>query len=301
MNKLNSTLDWQTALLLTLPPLFWAGNAIVGRMMVGQFPPLALSFWRWVLSIVLMLPFVALAVYRERSTLRLEWRNIAWIGLFGIACYNSFQYLALQTTTPLNVTLIAASSPVFIMLTGCIFFGERIQARELLGSALSILGVMVVVTRAMPHALIQLSFAMGDLIMLLATITWSIYTWRLRKHRPQLAWAVLMPAQMVFGVIIILPFMLAEVQWSSVKLVWNSATIAGLIYVATFPSLLAYYCWDRGVTRVGPQLPTYFANLTPVFAALLGIIFLGDAIHIYHGVGAALIFLGIHVALKRGN
>jgi drug/metabolite transporter (DMT)-like permease len=292
------SLDPRTVFLLTLPPLFWAGNAVLARLLVGEVPPLLLSWLRWLLALGIFLPFAWRALVEQRAALRAAWKDIVWIGLLGVGAYNTFQYLAVQTSTAVNVTLIAASTPVFVLLFGVLFFAERARAVQWLGAALSICGVAWVLLRGDVANITHLGFVPGDLIMIAANITWALYTWLLRKRRPNLPFAPFLAAQMLVGAAAIAPLAAGELALDH-AVHWNVRVVAVLAYMAIFPSIIAYYCWDRGVARVGAVVPVYFANLTPLFAALLSTLLLGEAPHLYHAVGLALIIGGIHVASRK--
>ncbi len=289
-------IDAQTAILLTLPPIFWAGNAVTARLLVGTVPPLALSFLRWAIALAIFLPFAWSAVRTHRQALRAQWRSVALIGVIGVGGYNTFQYLALQTSTPVNVTLIAASTPVFVLVMGALVFAERARMAQWLGAAVSLAGVLWVLLRGDLANLTAVAFVSGDLIMLAANLTWATYTWLLRKRRPNLPFAPFLVLQMTFGVLAIAPFAAFEAAVTSTRIVWSGTTWAALAYVAILPSIVAYYCWDRGVARVGAVVPVYFANLTPVFAAVLSVLLLGEAPRIYHLAALVLIISGIQLA-----
>lgn len=292
-------IDRRTAVLLTLPPVFWAGNAVLARSLVGEFPPLALSFMRWALALAILLPFACRALVAHRDALRRQWREIAVLGVLGVGAYNTFQYLAVQTSTAVNVTLIASSTPVFILAAGALVFGERSRGAQWLGAALSIAGVLIVLTRGDAANLLKLAFVPGDLIMIGGNVAWTFYTWRLRKRRPGLPFAPLIAAQMVFGLLAIAPLAAAEAALSPATIHWRPTVVLLLLYFALFPSIIAYYCWDRGVARIGAVIPVYFANLTPLFAAAFSTLLLGEAPHLYHAVALALIIGGIHLASRR--
>jgi drug/metabolite transporter (DMT)-like permease len=296
-----SRLTPSTAALLLLPPLVWAGNAVVGRALVGHFPPLALSFWRWAFAFALLLPFAARAIVAHRQTLRAHWRMLVVVSFLGVGCYNSLQYVALQTSGAVNATLIGASGPVAGLLIGAAFFGVGVRHRQWLGAALSIAGVLWVIARGDLANLQQLRFALGDLIMLVATVLWSVYTWLLRRHRPPLPMTVFLTVQIGLGALMILPVYLAEYALTRQVPEATATNFAALVYVVLLPSIAAYYCWDRGVARAGAVLPMYFVNLTPVFTALLATFFLAEPIGLYHVVGGALILLGIHLAKRPGG
>lgn len=291
-------LDGATAALLTLPPLFWAGNAVVARMIVGEVPPVALSLARWVIAAALLLPFAWRATVKHRSALVRHWRILLAIGPLGVGAYNTLQYIALQTSTPMATSLIASSSPVFILALGALVFGERTRSAQWLGAALSVGGVLLVMARGDPANLAQLAFVPGDLIMLVANLTWTLYTWLLRRHRPDLPFAPLLLVQVAIGVVAIAPFAALEASLSPARIQWSGGAAAAMLYMAVFPSLAAYWCWDLGIRRVGAVIPVYFANLTPVFAAVLSMWLLDDAPRIYHVAALALIIGGIHLASR---
>ncbi|MGB4926109.1 MAG: DMT family transporter, partial [Giesbergeria sp.] len=171
-------LGGRTAALLVIPPLLWAGNAVVGRMVHDLVPPLTLNFLRWLLAFALLLP-LAHQVLRRDSGLWSHWRRYALLGLLGIGLYNAFQYMALQTSMPINVTLVGSSMPVWMLAVGALFFGTRISQRQLIGALLSMTGVLLVLSRGEWSALLALRLVPGDVFMLLATICWAFYSWLL--------------------------------------------------------------------------------------------------------------------------
>lgn len=296
-----------TALLLTLAPLLWAGNAIVGRMVHQMVPPLTLNFLRWGLAFVILLP-LAWPVFRRRSGLWSHWRRYALLGLLGIGLYNSLQYMALQSSTPINVTLVAAGMPVWMMLTGALFFGARIARRQVFGALLSLLGVLLVLGRGDYRHVLELRLVPGDVLMILATIAWSFYSWLLM--RPGSAsgegranwvpnWSQFLMAQVAFGLLWSLAF--AGGEWAIVdaQIHWSWSLAGALLYVAVGPALIAFRCWGAGVQRAGPSTAAFFSNLTPLFAALLSAAFLGELPQAYHGIAFALIVGGIVVSSRR--
>ncbi|MFO1336712.1 MAG: DMT family transporter [Burkholderiaceae bacterium] len=295
------------ALLLTLPPLLWAGNAVVGRMAVGAVPPLALNFTRWLLAFVLLWPLGRRAL-ADRAAIAARWPHLALLGLLGMGSYNALQYLALHTSTPLNVTLIAASSPVWMLGFGALLHGVHPTRRELLGAGLSLVGVLLVVARGEPARLAELQFVPGDLLMLLAIVTWALYSWLLARPpahlqgdaRPDWDWAGFLLVQTAFGLVWSGAAAGAEALVATdAHWYWSPWVPAILLYVALGPSLVAYRCWGLGVSTVGPAVAAFFGNLTPVFAAILSAALLGEAPRWYHGVAFALIVGGIWLSARR--
>ena len=292
-------------LMLTLPPLLWAGNAVVGRLMVGSVPPLALNALRWSLAFVLLLP-IGWRLFRRPGELAGRLRYLAPLSLMGVGSYNALQYMAVTTSTPINVTLIAASSPLFMLAVGALAYGERPTRRQGAGAVLSLLGVALVLSHGHPSTLLQLHLVPGDLLMLLATALWAVYSWMLARppalmrppERPSWSAAEFLLAQVGFGALWAAAGAGAEQALDGRPIMWSGAVYAALAYVAIGPSIVAYFCWGAGVTAVGPAVAAFFANLTPVFAALMSAAMLGEGPQWYHVAAFGLIAAGIVVTSR---
>jgi drug/metabolite transporter (DMT)-like permease len=291
-----------TVLLLLIPPLLWASNAVVGRMVRDLVSPVTLNFVRWIIAFVLLLPLAA-PVLRRSSPLWAHWKRYAVLGLLGIGLYNAFQYLALQTSTPINTTLVGSSLPLWMLAVGTLFFGARVNAREIGGALLSMAGVLLVLSRGEWRQLLGLRLVPGDLYMIAGTIAWAFYSWLLaRTHEPKAVrqdWAAFLMAQLVFG--LAWSGALAAGEWTltdaHIDMGWPLA--AAMLFIGIGPALVAYRCWGTGVQRAGPQAASVFMNLTPLFAAVLSAAFLREPPHWYHGVAFLLIVGGIVVAARR--
>ena len=299
---MNQRLTPGTALLLTLPPLLWAGNAVVGRVVHELIPPMTLNFLRWVLAFVILLP-LAWRALRPGSSMWAHWKRLSMLGLLGIGCYNALQYLALQTSTPLNVTLVASSIPVWMLLVGALCFGRPVSRRQVAGALLSVAGVLVVLSRGQWSLLMEVRLVPGDIYVLLAALAWAFYSWLLSLPKEPLAlrgnWAAFLIAQVFFG--LGWSGLFAAGEWALVDahIEWGLPLVAALLYIALGPAVLAYRCWGLGMQRVGPAIAGFFTNLTPLFAALLSAAFLGELPHLYHGVAFALIVGGIVVSARH--
>lgn len=312
---MNPGLSPRVALLLLVPPLMWAGNALIGRMMAGQVPPLALNATRWAAALVLLLPlgWRALATAERRRQIAVRWRELALLGGLGVGAYNALQYVALTTSTPVNVTLIAASVPLWMMLIGVALYREHPRPLQWLGAALSALGVLVVLLRGEASQLASLRLVPGDLWMLLAALSWALYSWQLARPpaslagaaRPRWDWAEFLLIQVLFGLAwaggaagLEAAFATTAPAVASDALPgWTIALVVG--FLAIGPSVLAYRCWGLGVAAVGPALAGFFANLTPLLAALMSAALLGEPPRLYHGVAFALIVGGIVASSRR--
>jgi drug/metabolite transporter (DMT)-like permease len=229
------------------------------------------------------------------------------LGLLGVGCYNSLLYLALQTSTPINVTLVGSSTPAFMLLIGVLFFKQTVRKRQMLGALLSIVGVLLVLCRGDWQALTKVHWVLGDVFMLIATACWSWYSWLLARTQEPIEarsnWTNFLIAQMVFGLFWSAAFTGAE--WAGftgladVHISWGWPLVAALVYVAVGPSLLAYRCWGLGVQRVGPNIAGFFVNLIPVFTATLSALVLGEMPQLYHAAAFVLIIGGIVVSSRK--
>ena len=292
--------------LMTLPPLMWAGNAVVGRLMAGQVPPLTLNFLRWLLAVLFLLPLAwrALLPWQRIAS---RWPYLLAVGLLGVGLYNAMQYLALLTSSPLNVTLVGASMPVWMLAVGALFYGEHPTRRQLLGAALGFVGVCVVIGRGSLQTLMGVNLVAGDLYILVAVIGWAFYSWLLARPpahmrgqaRPDWNWAGLLLVQALFGVTAAGLAAAGEQALGAAPIHWGTGVLAALLYVSLGASIVAYRCWGLGVAEGGPALASFFNNLTPLFAAVLSALVLGERTQPFHAAAFAFIVGGIAVSTWR--
>ncbi len=292
-----------SALLLTLPPLLWAGNAVLGRMVSTMVSPMTLNLLRWLLALLLLLPLAGW-VLRPGSPLWQNWRRIAVLAVLSVGTYNAMLYLALHTSTAINVTLVASITPVWMLLIGRFFFGQGISKRQWLGAVMSIVGVMVVLSRGQWSVLASIELVPGDLYVLVAAAAWAYYSWMLAHptSEPSIIrynWSAFLVAQIALGMV--WSVALAGGEWAlglgQFKASW--ALLWAVVYIAVGPAILAYRAWGAGVARAGASIAGFFTNLTPLFTALLSSLFLGEAPHLFHALAFVLIAGGILVSSHR--
>ena len=297
-------------LLLVLPPLLWAANAVFARLAINSIGPLWLNALRWGLAVLILLPlgWRLLATAQARARIRERWMYLGILGLIGVGAYNGLQYVALRTSTPVNVTLIASSLPLWSMIVGVAFYRVHPTRPQLIGAGLSLAGVLTVLSRGDLDVLLRIQLVEGDLLMVLGIMGWAIYSWMLARPpahmsgtaRPDWNWAEFLLAQCLFGVVIAFATAGAG-EWvaSSMTPDWNWKLIATIIFIAVGPSVIAYRSWGLAVAEAGPAMAAIFYNLTPLIAAVLSVLVIGEWPQPYHGGAFLLIVAGIFVASSR--
>jgi drug/metabolite transporter (DMT)-like permease len=243
-------------------------------------------------------------VLRRGSALWPSWPRFAVLGLLSIGGYNALLYLSLNTSTPINVTLVGSSTPVWMLLIGRVFFGMRISGKQWLGAVMSISGVLLVLSRGQLEVLLQVRLVPGDLYMLLASAAWAYYSWMLAHPTTEPAgikrdWSAFLLAQIAFG--LVWSGLFASAEWSLGwgRLEWSWGLALALLFIAIGPALLSYRAYGAGVARAGPSVAGFFINLTPLFTAVLSSAFLGETPHLYHALAFVLIVGGIGVSSSR--
>ncbi|HTN29919.1 MAG TPA: EamA family transporter [Pseudomonas sp.] len=287
---------------LLLSSLLWAGNALVGRAIAGEIPPISLSFWRWVVALCILLPFVAGTLWRHRQTLRNAGWRLLVIAALGIAAYNSLLYTAATSTTAINITLLNTCIPLATFLFAGLLLKEWPRRRAWLGMGIAVAGLLVLITQASLENLLGMTFNPGDLVMILAVLAWALYTVLLRLWAPRLPLPplALLGAFVTIGVLVILPFYLVEFsQVGGFDL--NTRTLGAILYTAIPASLIAYLTWNQGVKILGAAKASLALYTMPVFAAILAYLLLGETLQVFHWVGGALIFGGLLFASRPGR
>ena len=291
-----------TAFYLTTAALMWAGNAIVGKILVQSSSPVLLNTIRWGVTVLILLPF-AWRVFGSSSPLWQSSKRFALLSLLGVGSYNVLLYLALKSSTPINVTLIGASMPIWAIVIGALFYKEQPNIKQIIGAVISLIGVTVVIVRGELERLIEIEFVAGDLLMVLATILWGAYSWMLSHPKESTErtwpWSYFLLAQVGFGFCWSLGFAVTEWQLEYSYFTWSWPTVFMIIYVIIGPSLIAYRCWGLGVSGAGATVATFFTNLIPLFTAILSTLLLQKPPELFQGVAFALILAGIYLSIQK--
>ena len=291
---------WSSAwTLLFLTNLFWAGNIVIGRAVAGRVPPVTLAYWRWTGAFLIAFGFAWPQLKKDWPVLRQHWPMLLLLAATGIATYNTMSYIGLQYTTALNGLLLQSALPVIVLLCDFTLFGARPTLYQVFGVALSLIGVLAIISQLSLAVLAHVSLNIGDLWLLGALLVTGFYTPLLRR-RPAVHPLSLLVTLMGIGSCMILPFYLWEAgHGATVR--GGLPSYAAIGYAAVLPSFIAYLFFNRGVELIGPGRAGQSAHLMPVLGAVLAVLFLGERFHLYHVVGIVLIAAGILLASKHAT
>lgn len=283
-------------LLLTLAVLFWAGNFILGRAVRMDVPPIALAFWRWAVAFLLVLGPALAPLKRDQAAIRRSWSILLLLAGTGVAAFNTLVYSGLQHTVAINAFLMQAMMPVFIVMFSFFLFRVRINGRQIAGIVLCLSGAVAIIVQADLEVLASLSLNPGDLLVLLAVLSYAAYSVLLRK-RPPIHPLSFVAVTFGLGTVMLLPlylwetFMVRPIQPTKV-------TLFAIFYVAIFPSIISYLCYNRGVEAIGANRAGLFLYLMPVFGSTMAVVFLGESFLWFHWIGLALIVSGLVASMR---
>jgi drug/metabolite transporter (DMT)-like permease len=306
VSSLPSPLQWLAArvwssawTLLFLTNLFWAGNIVIGRAVAGRVPPVTLAYLRWTGAFLIAFGVAWPHLKRDWPTLLRHWPMMLVLAATGIATYNTMTYVGLQYTAALNALLLQSAMPLIVLIWDFGLFSARPNRWQILGVALSLLGVLAIISQLSPAVLSHVSLNIGDVWILGAVVVYALYLPLLRR-RPEVHPMSLLVTIMGIGSFMILPFCVAELLRGA-TIQGGLPSYAAIAYIAVLPSFVAYLFFNRGVELIGPARAGQSAHLMPVLGAILAVLFLGERFALYHVVGIVLIAAGILLANKRAE
>ncbi len=287
----------QPYLLLSITALCWAGNAIVGRLAAGHIPPVTLSFLRWSMAFLIILPFAWKHLVRDWAAIRGRLGTMVILSVTGISAFNTMQYWALEHTQALNTLLLQSAAPLFVAIWSLLLLGIRLTLAQAGGLAVSLTGVLVILLQGDLTTLKNIEFNIGDIIFIVALAIFGLYS-TLSFKRPQIHGLSFVGFTFGCGAAALIPLLIWELMTRPL-MQFNSANLATLFYVAVFPSTLAYLCFNRGVHLIGANRAAAFFHVVPMFGAAMAIVFLGEHPRLFHVIGFALVLSGVFVASRK--
>ena len=287
----------QPYLLLSITAMCWAGNAIVGRLAAGHIAPVTLSFLRWSLAFLIILPFAWKHLARDWNAIRSRLGIMILLSITGIGAFTSLQYWSLELTTALNTLLLQSAGPLIVAVWSLILFGVRLTLAQACGVLLSLTGVLVILLHGDLTTLKNIDFNKGDLIFIVALVIFALYS-VLSLKRPNIHGLSFVAFTFGAGAACLIPLLIWEL-FARPLMAINTANLLTLFYVALFPSTLAYLCFNRGVQLIGANRAAPFFHVVPVFGTVMSIVFLGEHPQVFQFLGFALVLTGVIVASRK--
>ena len=286
------------ALFALLATLLWSVNMVIASGIKGHIPPIGLAFWRWTIACIVLAPFAFKSTIEDFKIVKKHIWYLVLTALLGITVFNTLIYFAGKTTSAINLSLIAISIPLFIVVLSRIIFKEKLSSIKIAGIVTIITGVLVLITKGSLLALLHMNFTIGDLLMLVACFFFAYYTILVRQKPDELSPKVFLFSVFVLGVIFLFPFYLWEHLFYK-KVILDTKTIVVTIYVGLFASMVSYYLWNEAIRLIGTSKTALIYYLIPVFSGILAYFFLGQAIVITQIISMGIIITGLLIT-NRG-
>ncbi|MFE3869115.1 DMT family transporter [Flavobacterium sp. LS2P90] len=280
------------ALFALLATLLWSVNMVIASGIKGHIPPIGLAFWRWTIACIVLALFATKSTIENFKIVKKHIRYLMLTALLGITIFNTLIYFAGKTTTAVNLSLIAISIPLFIVVLSRIIFKEKVSNIKIIGIVTIITGVLVLITKGSLAALLHINFTIGDLLMLVTCFFFAYYTILVRQKPAELTPKVFLFTVFVIGTIFLFPFYLWEHIFYK-KLLFDTKTVLITSYVGIFASLVSYYLWNEAIRLIGTSKTALIYYLIPVFSGILAYFFLGQAIVITQIVSMGIIITGL--------
>jgi len=285
--------------LLVFATFCWSGNFIVGKFAyLSEVPPLTLNFFRWVSVWLILIPFTYKEICNNLYYIKKNLIVISFMGVITISIFNSVVYFALNYTQVINAVLVLAAIPAVTIIMSSLMKVDKTNIFQLIGLLLSVIGISAIISNADINKILTLNFNKGDLWMLVCVVCWSLYSTLLKRQSFKFSQFTLIQLMVSIGIVFLIPQFLYEKSIGQ-EIKFDKTFFIILFYVAAFPALAAYYCWQKGIEIVGPNRATMFIQLMPLLSAVLAILIFNEKFELYHFIGASFILSGIYLSNKK--
>lgn len=304
MKKINDHKPFSTqaagCLLSVGATIIWSWNFIIARGVHDSIPPFTLSFLRWFVAFVVIFPFSIKYFIKDFPAIKSNHKYIFVTSFIGITLFNTLIYIAGHSTDAINLSLIAITSPVFIIIFSLIFYDEKINFLNTIGIVLTLSGVVMLICRGSLDVLLNISFSSGDIWMLAASIVFAVYSLLLKIKPEGIGTMSFLFSTFALGLIMLIPFLLYDLN-SSTPISLNLTTIISILYIGIFASIGGYFMWNKAVEFIGASKSGIIYYSLPLFSTLWAILSLGEKVQAIHFICMILIVAGIYMATKKSG
>ena len=293
---------WAIALLFITPAL-WSVNYLVGRIAPGIIAPHMLALLRWSLAGLILLAFAWPELLAKRTSIQKNAWHYFVFGALGMWICGAWVYIGARSTGATNIALIYALAPVFIALVSTFWLRERLGLVQWLGIALAFAGLVHVVIKGQWSALAQVRLVAGDLWILAATVSWTLYSIFLKRWPSDFSPIARLVLIISGGVLLLLPLAAIEAlsDLPMTQTIWGWKTFALVVAAGVIPGAAAYLAYATLQKTLGAARAGLTLYLGPVYAAVTAFLVLGEPIEWYHGMGALIILPGIYLASRQAK
>lgn len=281
---------------LVLATILWGGNFVIGRAVSGEIPPITLAFFRWCVAFLVFFPIAYKQVKADIHKFKKHWKVVLVLSITGVACFNTLVYIGVHYTTSINASLMNSLTPIFIYILAFLFLKSRVTRLQIVGTFISLIGVLFILSDGKMENIIHFSFNIGDLIVLVAVLCWSIYSLLIKQYANELPSFSTFLVTIGIGAILLLPFSMFELTTSLETINWSMKTVSAVLYVGIFASIVAFLSWNYGVVQMGASRASIFLNFIPVFSSIFATIFIDEKLLLAQVIGGIAVISGVLLA-----
>ncbi len=283
---------------LSIAVFFWAVNTVIARSVIFEIKPMTLSFYRWLVAFIIILPFAKSHIQKDILTIKQNLGFLFVLAIPSITIYNSVLYLGAQYTSATNISLVVSTMPVMTLIFSWGMNQKKPGLLQSFGIGLSLLGMLVIISKGSWRSLLGLSFNRGDLLIVVSIASWAFYSVLLKKRDITMSPISFLTMIIFLGTLLILPFYLWELnQFGGIA--FNGSNIVLFLFLGIFPSIISYICWNYGVRSAGASIASVFMYLLPVFTSIIAYFYLDERLVLYHFSGGTLILIGLILSSKN--
>lgn len=288
-------------LMALLATLVWSGNFIVARDLNETYTPVAISFFRWLIACIVILPIAWSSLKRDFHLLVGQWKLMLVLAFLGVTLFNTMIYLAAHSTSALNLSLLAITAPLYVVILNRIIFKEHLTWRQTTGFIVLVIGLITLLTKGELEVLLNLNFNKGDLLMAAAATLFAVYTVLVKKKNPTIGNLSFVSSTFILGELLLIPFFIGELIILKTELVFTQPDILQLIYIGVGPSVISYYLWNKSIFSIGSTKAATIYNTLPIFSAVLAALLLHESILIIQVISSVIIIGGVTMVVLGGR
>jgi drug/metabolite transporter (DMT)-like permease len=281
--------------LAILAAIIWSGNFVIARGVYKEIPPIALGFYRWTTASILILPISFKYLKKDFPLLLKSWKLVLIAAVTGISMFNTFIYIGSHYTSAINLALIGNTvSPIVSVILAAIFLKEKISGLKTAGIVLCVFGILFLLMKGNFKNLLNMQFSAGDGWMVLAALSFSIYTIMARKKPAEISFLGFLSATFIAGTLMLFPFYLWEAHYETFA--WSGKLIYAMLYLGLGTSIISFFSWNYSIKQIGASRTALFGNLIPIFSSIEAVIFLHEPFTMIHLISMLLVFAGLLLA-----